>query len=117
MLDQIALTGTVGLYSGKRLAHDTKLMVTRKNLRQFLFARSRVLLFNDLRVVFQNIGQPGRGQSLLPEVVRLESIRIGRITRAVVVALAEGQKPRSLTPEFGAHTHLTVVHREMHRAT
>jgi hypothetical protein len=67
-----------------------------------------------LRIVLQDIGQAGRSQNLLPEVVRLESMGIGRVAGAVVVTFVERQKPRGLAPELGAHTHFTVVHRKVH---
>ena len=41
---------------------------------------------------------------------------IGRVARAVVVALVEGQEPRALAAQLGTHPHLAVVHREMHHA-
>ena len=43
-------------------------------------------------------------------------MRVRRITRAVVVALVEGQKPRTLPVQLGAHPYLAVVHREVHHA-
>ena len=44
-------------------------------------------------------------------------MRIGRIARAIVVALIEGQKPRALALEMGTETHLVIVHSKMHGAT
>ena len=60
--------------------------------------------------------RPVAGEDALPEVVGLEAVRVGRIARAVVPALVEGQEPRGLALEVRAHPHLVVVHREVHHA-
>ncbi len=42
--------------------------------------------------------RPARREDLLPEVVGLEAVRVGRVARAVVPALVEGQEPRAPCP-------------------
>lgn len=116
MLDQVALARAVRAHIGQRLPHHTELVVARPHLPALLLAGARVLLRDDLRVVLEDVGQPRRGEHLFPQVVRLEAMRIGRVARAVVVALVEGQEPRALARKLGAHLHRAVVHREVHHA-
>src|SRR5665213_1084531 len=117
MLDHVSLAGTVGLDSSQRFAYDSKLMVARKNLREPLLTGSLVFDFNDLGIILEDIGQSGRSQNLFPKVVGFEAVRIGWVTCAVIITFIEWQKPRGLASEFSAHTHFSVVHREMHDAT
>ena len=116
VLDQVALARAVGAHVGQRLPHHAELVVARPHLLALLLAGARVLLLDDLRVVLEDVGQPRRGEHLFPEVVGLEAVRVGRVARAVVVALVEGQEPRALARKLGAHPHLAVVHREVHHA-
>ena len=78
---------------GEDESHHVELMVTGENLHPLLPARLLVLLFHDLGIVLQNIGQAGRRQDALPQVVGLDAVRVRRISRAIVPALIEGQKP------------------------
>jgi hypothetical protein len=116
VLDQVALARAVGAHVGQRLPHHAELVVARPHLLALLLAGARVLLLDDLRVVLEDVGQPRRREHLFPQVVGLEAVRVGRVARAVVVALVEGQEPRALAAQLGAHPHLAVVHREVHHA-
>ena len=42
--------------------------------------------------------------------------RVGRVARAVVPALVEGQEPRGLALQVRAHPRLVVIHGEVHHA-
>ena len=84
VLDQVALARAAGAHVRQRLPHHAELVVARPYLLALLLAGARVLLLDDLRVVFEDVGQPRRGQHLFPEVVGLEAVRVGRIARAVV---------------------------------
>src|SRR3989442_15982388 len=99
VLDQVPLTDPVGAHIGQGLPHDAKLVVARPYLAALLPAASRVLFLDDLRIVLEDVCQSRRGEQRLPEVVRLEAVRVNRIARAVVVALVEGQEPRGLALE------------------
>ena len=71
---------------------------------------------DDLRIVFDDIGKLILGENLLPEIVSLYPVRIGRIARAVTVALVEGQKPALIPFKLRAHPDLIVIHGKMHHA-
>ncbi len=116
VLDQVAPTRPVGVHIGQRLPHHAKLVVARPHLPAVLPAAARILLLDDLRVVLKDVCQARRREHLFPEVVSLEAVRIGRVAGAVVVSLVEGQEPRALAAQLGAHAHLAVVYREMHHA-
>ena len=90
-------------------------MVARPDLRRLLLAGLLVLRLDDLRVVLEDVGQAVAGEDALPEVVGLESVRVGRVARAVVPALVERQEPGALALQVGAEAHLVVVHGEMRR--
>ena len=93
VLHQIALASTIRAHIGQRLPHHTELVVAGKHLAALLLARLRILSLDDLGVIFEDVGQPRRGEHLFPQIVGLEALRVGRIARAVVVALVEGQEP------------------------
>ena len=116
VLDQIALARPVLGRIGQEPPHHVELVVAGEDLLSFLPARLFVLLFDDLGIVFQDIGQALRGEDPLPQVVGLEPIGVGRVARPVVPALVEGQEPGALALEVGAHAHLLVVDGKMHDA-
>ena len=116
MLNQIPLAYAALPHIGQGKAHYAQLVVTREHLVALYLARLGVFDLHNLRVVFQNVGQPGRGQQFAPQVVGLQTQRVGRVTRAIVVTLVQRQKPRCLASQLRAHTHLAVVHRKVHHA-
>ena len=85
----------------------------------FLFPPSfLILLFNNLCVVLDDVGQALAGQHPLPQVIGLDAIGVGRVSRTVIPADVEGQEPRRLTLQVRTELHLMVVHREVsHAAT
>ena len=113
VLDQVAPAGAVGLHIGQGLPHHAELVVARPDLAALPLAGARVLLLHDLGVVLQDVRQPGGGEHLAPEVVGLEAVGVGRVARAVVVALVEGQEPGAGTGQLGTHAHLAIVHGEV----
>ena len=113
MLDQVALACANSLRVSQELAHHVELVKARPDLLPLFAPGFVVLFFDDLRVVFEDVGQAVAGQEAFPQVVGLEAVWVGRITRAVVPALVEGQEPGCLALELGTETHLVVVHGEM----
>ncbi len=73
-------------------------------------------LFDDLGIVFDDIGKLVLGKNLLPEVVGLDAVRIRRIACTVTIALVEGQKPAFVALQLRTHPNLVVVHSKMHHA-
>ncbi|MDC4222966.1 MAG: hypothetical protein MPW15_01630 [Candidatus Manganitrophus sp.] len=61
MLDQIAPAGAVLSRVGQQPAHHVELVEAREDLERFLPAGLRVLLFDDLGVVLQDVGQARAG--------------------------------------------------------
>src|SRR5260370_32375459 len=55
MLDQVSLSCPVGLCGIQQLSHDVQLVITREDLRSLFPAGFWIFLFNNLRVVFQNV--------------------------------------------------------------
>ena len=115
VLDQVAPARPMGAHVGQRLAHDAELVIARPDLPPLLPARARVPLLDDLRVVLDDVRQTRGGEHLLPEVVGLQAVRVGRVAGAVVVALVERQEPRASAAQLGAHSYLALVDREVHR--
>ena len=58
--------------------------------------RSSGPALDDLGVVLDNVGEAKRREHVLPQIIRLQANRIGRIAGAVVPAFVEGQKPGRL---------------------
>jgi hypothetical protein len=83
MLDEIPFSRAVLSGAGEQPPHHVKLVIAREHLFALQLARLRVLAFNDLGIVFEDVGQPQRREDASPQVVRLEAGRIRRISRAV----------------------------------
>ena len=96
VLDQVAPTRPVLARVGQQLSNHIELVVARPDLDPFLSPRLRVLGLQHLGVVLQDVGHAGPCKDLAPEVVRAESVRVGRIAGAIVPATVEGQEPRRL---------------------
>ncbi len=96
VLDQVAPARPVLARVGQQLSNHIELVVARPDLDPFLSPRLRVLGLQHLGVVLQDVGHAGPCKDLAPEVVRAESVRVGRIAGAIVPATVEGQEPRRL---------------------
>ena len=117
MLDQVALADACNLRVDQQLTHDVELVIAWPDLHPLFVSGFLVLRLDDLGVVLQDVTQAIPCQNAFPQVVALETVRVGRIARAVVPTLIERQKPRCFSLEVGAETHLVVIHREMRHAT
>ena len=115
VLHKIATADTMAAHVLQRLAHHIELVEAREYLAPPLLARLGCLFFDNLGIVFEDVGQPRPGEHFLPQVIRLQPPRVGRIARPVVPALVERQEPRALALQFGAHPHLAIVHGEVDR--
>src|SRR5690606_10153876 len=116
VLDQVALAGAVLARVGEQPAHHVELVEARPDLHRLFPAGLVVLRLDDLRVVLEDVGEALAREDPLPEVVGLQTVRVGRIAGAVVPALGEGQEPRALAPEVRAEANLVLVHGEVHDA-
>ena len=116
MLDQIPAANAIAFCVRKKRSDDSKLMVARENL--LIAFRTGVLVhfFNYLGIILNDVRQRVFLKNMLPEVIRLYSVRIRRITGTIAVAHVEGQKPGFVPLQFGAHPNFTVIHRKMHDA-
>src|SRR5438105_1551937 len=97
----------------QELSHDVELVIARKNLLELFLSCFRVLLLDELRVVLDDVGQTGRGEDLLPEIVGLQAVWIRRISCAVVPAAIEREEPRGFAIEVRAEADLVIVNGEM----
>ncbi len=88
-------------------------MKARENLNRFFPPGLLVLYLDDLHIIFENVGQAVRREQTLPEIVRLQSIRIRRIAPAIIPALIKRQEPRRLALELRAEHHLLLVQCEV----
>ena len=113
VLDEIPRAGTVGRDVRQNLMHHVALVVARKHLLALLPPGLGILLLHDLGIVLEDVGETARGEDFFPEIICLQAGRVGRIARAVVPPLVEGQKPRGFAAQLGTHAHLGVVHGEM----
>ena len=116
VLDQVAPARAVLASVGEQPAHHVELVVARPDLRAPLPAALLVLGLHHLRVVLQDVGKAPPRQHLPPQVVDRQSVRVGRVARAVVPAPVERQEPRRLAGEAGAELHLPLVHGEVRDA-
>jgi hypothetical protein len=100
--------------AGQELAHDVELVEARPDLHRLLAAGLRVFDLDHLGVVLQDVGQALRGEDAPPQVVGLETVRVGRVAGPVVPAQIDGQEPGRFALEPGAEAHFVVVHGEVH---
>jgi len=115
VLDEIAMTDALFPGGGEELAHDVELVVAREDLGSqtslaLLPAGLLILPFDDLGVVFEDVGEALAGKHFFPEIGGFEAVGIGRIARAVVPAFVEGQEPRGFALQVGTHPHFLVIH-------
>ncbi|MNY12076.1 hypothetical protein D3C86_1451410 [compost metagenome] len=116
MLNQVAFTDPILMGAAQQSPHGTQLMKAREHLLSSLLA-FLVFLCYDLRKALDDIGQRRLSQYMLPQVVRLDAMRIGRIARTAVPALIERQEPRRLAGQMGTETHLGIINRHVCHAT
>ena len=102
--------------SVKELPYHVELVVAREDLQRLFAAGAFILFLHDLGVVLKDVCQPCAGEDLAPEVVGLQAVRVGRIARAIVVALVERQEPGVLALKVRAEAHLLLVHSKVHQA-
>src|SRR5260370_30405155 len=95
MLNEIPSPSAVLSRMLQKLAHHVKLMVARENLRSLFLAGLRIFLFNDLRVIFQDIRKPARRKNAQPEIIGLQAATVRRIPRTVGPPLMVVKKPRT----------------------
>ena len=117
MLDQITFTDTVLLHISQQLLHAVELMVTRPDLFDGLLLGILVHLFDDLRVIFYNARQFSLGKDILPKVVCHKTVRIRRISRAIVIAFIERQEPAIFPGKFRTELNRGIIHSKMNHAT
>ena len=116
MLDQIATTGALLSGISEKSTYHLKLVEAGPYLHRLLPSGLLVLGLHHLGVVLKDVGEPFAGEDLLPEVGRLEALRVRGVAGAVVPTLVEGQEPGGFAFELGAEAHLMVVHGEMGHA-
>src|ERR1035437_4066321 len=121
MLDKIPLASAKPRGVGEEFAYDIELVVAREDLNALLLPSLLVLLLHDLGVVLQNPRQTAGSENAPPQVVRFDSVWVGRIASALVPPLVERQEPRVHrhalgTLQSGTHPHFLVIHGEVHHA-
>ena len=120
MLNQVTLTHPIGMGTAQQRTHRAQLMEAREDLLAplaFLAAGVCFFLHHHLRVALDDVGQRLTGQHLLPQVIGLQTIRVGRVACAAVPALVERQKPRGLTLQLSAERGLRVIDCDVRHAT
>lgn len=110
VLDEIAIADAVLLHISQQAFHRRQLMIAREDLLVPGFAGFLVLFLDQRGVVLDDAREHVLGQNLLPQVIRHQAVRVGRIACAVLVALVEGQKPALLALQAGAELDLRIVH-------
>ena len=116
VLNEIALADAVLLHIRQQAFHRRQLMIAREDLLIPGFAGFLVLFLDQRGVVLDDAREHVLGQNLLPQVIRHQAVRIGRVARAVLVALVEGQKPALLALQTGAEFDLRIIHRKVTHA-
>ena len=91
-------------------------MRARKDLLVLCFAGFLVLFLDQGGIVFDNAGKHLLSENPLPQVIRHQAVRVGRIACAVLVSLVEGQKPAFFSLQACAELYLRIVHRKVNHA-
>ena len=117
MLYQIPPSNTVSLDIRQQPPDHIQLVIARPNLLASLPARLVVNFLHVLRVVLNDLDQSIRGQHFAPQIVRLQSIRVRRIARAIIPAFVERQEPRRFSLQLRAKLDLVLIQREMHQTS
>ena len=106
--------------TAQQRTHRAQLMEAREDLLAFLaFLAAGVCFFllHHLRVALDDVGQRLAVQHLLPQVIGLQTIRVGRVACAAVPALVERQEPRGFALQLSAERGLRVIDCDVSHAT
>ena len=79
MLNQIFRANPPGGYFIQEATHHVQLVVARPYLLSPLASGLVVLGLDDLSVVLDDVGEPFASEDLLPQVIGLEAVGVGRI--------------------------------------
>ena len=110
MLNEIALPRSVFSSIRQQLPHHIQLVIARPDLRPRLAPGLCMGRFHQQSIIFDNIGQTLPGQNLLPQIIGLETIGIGRIASTVIPTLIKRQEPGRLAPQMRTEHHLVFIH-------
>ena len=116
VLNQVATPDAMLLYIPEQRFHHIQLMIKGKDLFDTLLLCLRVCFLDHLGIVFDAAAKLLLSQDILPPVIRHQPIRVGRIARAVIIALVEGQEPAVLSGQLRAELDAGVVHGKVHHA-
>ena len=116
VLDQIAPAHAALARIVQQPTHHIELMVAWPDLCLPLPAGLLVPDHDDLGVVLEDVRHAFPGQHLAPQVVGLDSVRVRRISRAVVPAAVEREEPRVAAGQVRAETRLVLVDRKVGHA-
>lgn len=113
VLDEVALAGAVSFCVGEEVADDGELVIPGEYLGSFGFFGVRVFGFEDLCVVFDDVGEFWFGEDVFPEVVGFDAVRVRGVSGAVVIAFVEGEELRCFSIDLGTHVDFVVVYGEV----
>ena len=124
MLDEVALPDAVLRHVAQKLVHHVQLVVAREDELLHVLHHVRNLLAAlrlavvEERVVLDDVRDRRLRQHALPEVGRLESVRVVGIPRALSVGqpLVEWHERRLLPRKSRGEEHLVLVEREVRKA-
>ena len=89
MLNKVTLPGAFLLGAVEKHRYSLQLMVSWEYLLIRGLPGILVLIRNNLDIVFQNLGELPLRQYIFPKVIRLDPIRIWRITCAILETFVE----------------------------
>ena len=116
VLNQHPSAGTLRLRVSEQPSNDIKLMKTREELLPLPLPRLGVRPNDNLRIVLDDVSQSQGRQDVLPQIIRLQPIRVGGIAGAIIPTFVKRQKPGGLALEMGAELNLRVINGEMNHA-
>lgn len=117
VLNEIAFPDAVGFDVGEQSANDSPLVIAGKDLIGFFLPGVLVDLFDDLRIVFDDVGKFEAGENDLPEVIGFEAVGIRWISGSVVPPLVEGEKPGFFAFETGAEEDADIIDSKVNHAS
>ena len=117
VLNEIAFPDAVGFDVGEQSADNGPLVIAGKDLIGFFLPGVLVDLFDDLRIVFDDVGKFGAGENDLPEVIGFEAVGIRRISGSVVPPLVEGEEPGFFAFEAGAEEDADIIDGKVNHAS
>lgn len=113
VLDEVALTGAVSFCVSEEVSDDGELVIPGEYLNFVGFFGVRVFGFENLCVVFDDVGEFWFGKDVFPEVVGFDAVGVWRVSSTIVVSFVEGEEKGVCVAKCCTHVNFVVVYGEV----